>query len=529
MTIYNKFVDEYFELSPSINEFFRIKKYEYLDGLQENYFSPEYNSKSEKLFRKYIKIIENKKVKNINDKCLIYYLKQELISLKSNLKYLPINHHENFLVNYMELISGNSYFKMRNRTEYINIINKTIVYPEIITSCIDLLNQGIKRGIVLSKLLCKLLIKQLKVSLQKKIYYNKKADSYKDLNFNKVIQQLLEPKANEFIQYLQKVYLKHCKEKDGLCQLPNGKNLYKEISEDNLTLKKISIPEIFKYGMSECNRILKSMIIIKNNQNYDGNIRDFNKYLSSNKTFQYQSKDEIMKSFRTMIKEIKDTVMKTEFKDTIKYDMDLKSVPEYNQEFASGAYYIRSDVQNTRKGTFYINLGNLRSQNKLESESLTLHEAYPGHHFQIQHMIENKKIPFFLNIFESTAFAEGWGLYSETLGEYKDELSYYGKLNMEMLRSIRLVLDTGIHYYGWDYKKCFKFFKKFSFYSDDSIKNEIHRYMSIPGQALAYKMGEKVFLDLKKKYDGNNQDFHHKIFKNGNIPLYILIKNFDDI
>jgi uncharacterized protein (DUF885 family) len=391
------------------------------------------------------------------------------------------------------------------------------------------MRQGIKKNIVLSKTLCKLLIDQIRVSLKKKIYYNKKADYYKELNYNKTIEQLLIPRIKDFIEFLKNEYYPNCLNKEGLSYLPNGKKLYLEIARDNLTLNKISIDEIHKYGKSECSRILKEMVTIKNKYNFDGNVQEFNKYISKNNRYQFRNTKEILKAYKEMISTIKNTVLKSEFKDTIKHDMLLKPVPSHNEEFSGGAYYMPSDFQHTRKGTFYLNLGNLRSQNKLEVESLTLHEAYPGHHFQIQHMIENKKIPFFLNIYESTSYAEGWGLYCETLGKYDDDLSYYGKLNLEMLRSVRLVVDTGMHYYGWGIDKSFKFFKKYTFYTDSSIKKELYRYLAIPGQALAYKIGEKVILDLKKKYDGNNKDFHHKLLKNGNVPLEILIKMFDEI
>ena len=163
----------------------------------------------------------------------------------------------------------------------------------------------------------------------------------------------------------------------------------------------------------------------------------------------------------------------------------------------------------------------------MEVEALTLHEAYPGHHFQLSYMIEND-IPLFvkLNSHDETSYEEGWGLYCETLGDYENPLSYYGRLNMEMMRAIRLVIDTGIHYYNWSYEKSYNYFRKYSFDKPYILKKEINRYIAYPGQALSYKIGENVFLQLKKQFKGNIKDFHTKCLKYGSIPLEILIQTF---
>ena len=157
--------------------------------------------------------------------------------------------------------------------------------------------------------------------------------------------------------------------------------------------------------------------------------------------------------------------------------------------------------------------------------ALSKHEGIPGHHFHITFMNENKKIPLFIKTSNYTAFIEGWALYAENLGEY-DDISYFGKLNSEMLRAIRLVVDTGIHYYNWDYKKCFDLFKKYSIYPDSEIDAEIYRYVAIPGQALSYKIGELTILNLRKKYMEKHNDikeFHRLILENGQLPLEILV------
>ena len=183
------------------------------------------------------------------------------------------------------------------------------------------------------------------------------------------------------------------------------------------------------------------------------------------------------------------------------------------------------DVLGKRKGIFYLNTRD--TKNMLRSDALTLskHEGVPGHHFQISYTNENKKIPMFIKASNYTGYVEGWALYAEGVGEYTNDLEYFGKLNSEMLRAVRLVVDTGIHYYNWDYKKCYNVFKKYTTFPDSEIESEIYRYVADPGQALAYKIGELTILDMKNKYLKTHSDIkklHDIVLENGPLPLDLL-------
>ena len=229
-----------------------------------------------------------------------------------------------------------------------------------------------------------------------------------------------------------------------------------------------------------------------------------------------------------MQSDINNNIIKKHFNPdvtNISHQCLIKRVPKHSENYESGAYYIHPTFDGSRKGTFYINFSQKYSSHKLEVESLLLHEDSPGHHMNITYLIESK-LPLFMKVNDYTGFSEGWGMYSESLGEYKELWSYYGKLNMELMRAIRLVLDTGLHYYGWSFQKCLNYYKKYSLYEVEEMKTHIFRYLAQPGQALTYKMGEKVFLDLRKKYKGNIKDFHSKILKYSNIPLKLLIEEF---
>ena len=170
---------------------------------------------------------------------------------------------------------------------------------------------------------------------------------------------------------------------------------------------------------------------------------------------------------------------------------------------------------------------------KLDCLAQSKHEGIPGHHFHITYMNENKKIPLFIKTSNYTAFIEGWALYAENIGYDKTyDISYFGKLNSEMLRAIRLVVDTGIHYYNWSYNKCYKLFKKYTTFSNIDIEAEIYRYIALLGQALSYKIGELTILELREKYMKKYNDiknFHKLVLENGQLPLDILIDKFKKI
>ena len=187
------------------------------------------------------------------------------------------------------------------------------------------------------------------------------------------------------------------------------------------------------------------------------------------------------------------------------------------------AYYYPSDFNRDKKGTFYINTKNIEYDiNSLVT--LSLHEGMPGHHYQLERLLKYKDIPDYIKYNGCESYIEGWGLYSENLYDYKKDIEKYHKLRYEILRAVRLIIDTGIHYFEWDYEKCKNFISKNTSKKDI---DEILRYNSMPGQALTYKMGEQVIIFLRDKYlekDKNGlKDFNELILKQGPIPLDLLI------
>jgi len=510
-----------------------MKEYSHLNHLLENSFSEEHIIKQKDFSKKYISIMKEKGPDlNIYDKIILYECRNSLESFKYDMDLIPINHQENIIIFLMELSSDQGTYVYSNKKDYINVVKKLSNLECITNSVILNMRKGIDKKITLPKILAEKLLEQFVSFKNNESYKNNNIKVKLDFNFNQQCKDYIIPCLNKIISFLKKYYIKYCRNTIGLCCLKNGQEMYKFIVKNTLTLNNYSIQNIHNYGLKEVDRINKEMNEIKNKHNFKGSLKDFSVYLKNLKQFRFKSKHDVLKTYKDEISKInKNIIDKLFYKNVKNIDCAIKPVPKYNEDFSAEAYYIPGDLNNTRKGTFYINLRDIKENNKLEVESLTLHEANPGHHYQLTYVNESKTIPLFLKISASDAYAEGWALYCESLGEYKTDESYFGKLILEMIRALRLVVDTGIHYFTWSFNKTFNYYKKYSFDSDIQIKSQLLRYMAIPGQALSYKIGEKVILDLynksKKEKNFNIKKFHEKILENGAIPLFLLKEQFN--
>ena len=526
MSIYQKFFEEELHLFPSNNEWLNLSQYKYLNNQLENIYDPSHIALQKKLYKKYLNKIRNKKLKSIYDKCLEYVCTINLVEHNYNFNLTPLNHQENLIEYYVESAAGNSVFVFKTKQNYHEFITKVSKLDCLVESIIKNMERGISLKYTLPKIIAIELESQFKSILSNKSYRNNNVKFELGYNYNDKLDDIFIPILEKLIKFI-KFYKKYCRQSIGMCKLPNGINEYSFLVRSQLTLKKVNIQEIHKYGIKEVKRIHQKMIEIKDKLEFKGSLKQFNKYLHQREDLKFNSSDEIIESYQKIYNQINKTIIKNQFNENVKEKCAIVKVPKYNEMFSSEAYYMPGDIDGQRKGKFYINMKDITDNNKIEVESLFLHEAVPGHHYQITYVNQNPKIPMFIKTLESCAYHEGWALYCELLGEYQTLESYYGKLVMEMVRALRLVVDTGIHYYGWSYQKTIDYYKKYSFNGDLQIKTQILRYIALPGQALCYKIGEKLILDLKKKYEGNIKQFHTKILEDGALPLWLLKEKFD--
>ena len=352
-----------------------------------------------------------------------------------------------------------------------------------------------------------------------------------------LISQEVNPALLTFHNFMKDTYLPRARRTYGLKDLPNGEAWYNERISFHTTTD-LTAKEIHEIGKREVARILGEMEQIIEELKFKGDIQAFNTFLKEDPQFYFIDPEELLKAYRDICKRIDPELPKL-FGIMPVLPYGVNETPAYRAKSAPSAYYMPGSREGGRAGYFYANTYDLKSRPKWGMEALSLHEAVPGHHFQITIAQELENDPEFKKVtFQFTAFAEGWGLYAESLGEelglYTDPYQRYGRLTEEIWRAIRLVVDTGIHALGWSREEAIEYFKANSGIAEHDITVEVDRYIAWPGQALAYKIGELKILELKKRAKeklGNDfdiRDFHDVVLGSGVVPLSVLESNVED-
>jgi uncharacterized protein (DUF885 family) len=345
-----------------------------------------------------------------------------------------------------------------------------------------------------------------------------------------VIEASIVPAYREFDHYFNDTYLPASRESIGASSLPNGEAFY-EYRTRLYTTTQMTPDEIHRLGLNEVKRIRDEMQLIIDELEFAGSYDDFLNFLRTDPQFYYDTPEELFNGYLAVSKRIDPELVKL-FGKLPRIPYGLRAIPDNIAPDTTTAYYNRPAADGSRPGYYYVNLYRPEVRPKYEMEVLSIHEAVPGHHLQIALQMEMEEMPSFRKYSGFTAFSEGWGLYSESLGFemgfYQDPYSHFGALTYDMWRAVRLVVDTGMHYKGWTRQQAIDFFKDNAAKTETDIVNEIDRYISWPGQALAYKIGQLQMLELRKKAEqalGDDFDvkaFHDELLGAGAIPMEIL-------
>ena len=343
----------------------------------------------------------------------------------------------------------------------------------------------------------------------------------------KVIKEVVIPSYRLLGKYFKDEYLPQSRSTVGLYDIPDGRKLY-EVLAKSFTTTNLSPKEIHQIGLDEVQRIRGEMEAVIKELKFEGSFKDFLTFLREDERFYYKTSEELFEGYLAVSKRIDPELVKL-FGNLPRTPYGLRAIPEESAPDTTTAYYMSPSPDGLRAGYYYVNLYKPETRPKFEMEVLSVHEAVPGHHLQISLAMEMEEMPMFRRVSPYTAFVEGWGLYSESLGYdlglYKDPYSKFGQLTYDMWRAVRLVVDTGMQYYEWDRQKAIDFFLDNAGKSELDIINEIDRYIVMPGQALAYKIGQMKFLSLKQKArtelgeEFNIRDFHDTVLSQGALPL----------
>ena len=558
MSLLQKFFNDYLKLNPS---------YKYYIGIttrlteHENEFSVEYMKSYENLFSKYLELYKKEINKDTDENILLkneldqYYNMKEISNNPTNGDYnvkldlLPLTSFDNDVSFFIEFMT--TFYNIRDEIDVKNFNNIFTSYIEIFDDYIRLMNIGIKENIVLSKYICKIVIKQLEDLLNNKEYIIKIPSKYNKnkyyLNYLQKVVPLYSNKLKDLITYMKTVYLPKCNDKIGYSNLPNGKKLYQALINSRLTTTDYTAKKIHNFGLNEVEKIKQEIIKFKDlighkNKSY----KQFNKFMLSNNEYLYKNRKDLLKDFNKLRKFIKKEITDKLFIRDVSYDYEIRILPkQFEKGSALASYYPLTfhTAKIKRKGIFYLNTENMNDHKTYNTLSLSIHEASPGHHYQHAYPMMYK-IPLYKNyIGNNTCYAEGWALYAETLYNYdKSDLSYYGHLNFRLLRAARLAVDTGINNFNWSYDKAFKYMSDNIPITKEEIEREIQRYISIPTQAISYYIGRQIFIEGFKEFEKKNKKinnkyskedlykkYHHLVLKDSNIPMNILkdkIKNY---
>ena len=349
------------------------------------------------------------------------------------------------------------------------------------------------------------------------------------------IDDIVVPAYRELARYFEKTYLPGSRESVGLSNLPNGSSWYEFLAR-NYTTTSMTPDDIHRLGLNEVKRIRDEMQLIIDELEFDGDFQAFLTFLRTDPQFYYDDPDALYEAYLATCKRIDPELVKL-FGKLPRMPYGVKPIPAATAPDTTTAYYSRPAADGSRAGTYWVNLYMPEVRPKYEIEVLSVHEAMPGHHLQLSLQQELGNMPNFRRFSGFTAFVEGWGLYSESLGYdlglYKDPYSHFGALTYEMWRAVRLVVDTGLHYKGWTRQQAIDFFKDNAAKTEHDIVNEIDRYIGNPGQALAYKIGQLKILSLRESAEtqlGDDFDvraFHDELLGAGALPLDVLERRMD--
>ena len=462
----------------------------------------------------------------------------------------PIDHFSGFQTFYPDFASGQGAAPFKSVMDYDNNLKRHADYVILIDRAIGQFRKGMATGVVQPKLVVNNVIDQLNTQIAQGVegstFYGPVKTFPKEIGasdqarlktaYAAAIRDQIFPAYTRLRDFLKNEYLPKAREGVGLSAMKGGAKLYAYDIESNTTVA-MTAEQVHKLGLSEVARVLKGMDTIRVETGFKGPLGDFFNYFRDDPKFKFTTKEAMHSEFVAIGKTV-DAHIAAQFSTIPKSPLEIRPVPDYLEKTSAGAYYNQGAPDGTRPGVFYFNTYDLPSRSKPGSDTLYLHEAVPGHHFQISLAQENASLPAFMRFGGNTAYVEGWALYAESLfkemGVENDPYTRFGGLNDEMLRAMRLVVDSGLHAKGWGRDKAIKYMLDNSGMSRTDATAEVERYIAIPGQALAYKVGQLTILRLKAKAQAtlgakfDPRAFHAQILNTGALPMAVLEKKIGD-
>ena len=443
-----------------------------------------------------------------------------------------------------QLASGAGAQPFKTVEDYNNWLKRMDGYAEWLESVKTNMAQGIEEGYVLPKSLIVKVLPQIESGalgdIENHLFYSpvkNMPDSFSDEEKKNIqeaytakLKEKIIPAYSDLYEFLKADYLESGRETSGINDTPQGADYYDYMIK-LFTTTNMTADEIHNLGLKEVERISAEMEKVKEQVGFEGDLKAFFNHVRTNKELMpFSDPQEVIDNFNAIYDSMKPQIEKL-FDVKPKTAFEVRRTEAFREASAS-AEYNPGSLDGTRPGIFYVPIPDVAAYNTFSDEALFLHEAIPGHHYQISLQQEDTDLPQFRKTLWYSAYGEGWALYSESLGKelglYTDPYQYFGMLGMEMHRAIRLVVDTGMHTKGWTREEAIQYSLDHEAESEASIISEIERYMAMPGQALSYKIGQLKIRELRAKAEkelGTKFDisqFHNEVLEPGCVPLALL-------
>ncbi|MCC8689856.1 DUF885 family protein [Xanthomonas campestris] len=457
---------------------------------------------------------------------------------------LPINQFYNIASIAVVMGSGTGAQPFNTVKDYDNWSRRALGIPDLFDQAITNMRAGMQAGVVQPKALMEKVLPQLDAiiarSAEESLFWGPIRNLPADMpeadkqritaEYKRMIEFRIMPAYRALRGFIATEYLPACRDTAGLAALPNGAAWYAYDVRQSTT-SDLTPAQIHQTGLDEVARLQGEIQNVAKQVKFRGNLPKFYKFMQTDKRFVFRSESELLDAYRGLQSRVQAAVPRLFATQGIPA-LDVRPVEPQRAQAAASGSYMRPNPHDNTPGIFYVNTSNLPARPRWEGESLFLHEGVPGHHYQLGLQQQLTDLPKFRRFGGETAFIEGWGLYAESLGRelglYQDPYNYYGYLQNALLRSIRLVVDTGLHSQGWTRAQAIDYMLQNSAVTREDAEAEVDRYLAIPGQALAYKVGEMKISQLREQAQrelGPRFDvraFHTEVLKDGSVPLEIL-------
>lgn len=457
---------------------------------------------------------------------------------------IPISNRGGFHISFPELRRK---MPLGAATEYENYIARLNGFSQLADGHIELMRKGLEDGWTLPSVVLEGYREPLEVHLvddpEKSLFFEPFKDMPNSISAadqerlkeaaRQAIRDSIVPGYRRFLTFMQDEYVPKARSSIGASAMPGGRDYYRFRVRQSTTLD-VTPEEVHQIGLAEVKRIRAEMLEVIKRAKFDGDFAAFVKFLRTDPRFYAKTPEELMRHTALVLKKI-DGRLPELFQKLPRMPYGIQPVPDYIAPRTTTAYYQGPAGDGTRAGFYFVNTYDLKSRPLYEIEALSLHEAVPGHHLQIALQQELTGTPAFRRFTGFTAFTEGWALYAERLGLevgfYQDPYNDFGRLTYEMWRACRLVVDTGIHYFGWTRDQAIDFMAENTALSMHNIRAEVDRYIAWPSQALGYKMGELKIRELRGRAEKelgpkfDLRQFHDVVLGSGSVPLDVLEEN----